>query len=175
MIKNLNEILLINSLLKEYLILKEDNSKNTKTLLENIKFLSSFNDLTLNKNAFNEFLKNKENNILKGSIYKEGEMTYFIGKYIGNIENGIKEGKGKSFYKNGDIYDGEFKNDVKEGKGKLKYMNGDEYDGGWKNNKKEGFGTMYYKNGDKLETEWNENNIGKKVIYYYKNGDKYEG
>ena len=55
-------------------------------------------------------------------------MNYFIGKYIGNIKNGIKEGKGKFFYNNKDIYDGEFKNDVKEGKGKLNYISGNEYD-----------------------------------------------
>ena len=87
MIYNLNELILIKLLLKDQLILKEVNSKNSKILLENIKYLCSYNDLIFNKNEFNELLKNKENYILKGSDCKgdlnegKGEMNDFIGKY----------------------------------------------------------------------------------------------
>ena len=175
MIKNLNGLLFMKLLLKDYLILKEENSKYTQNLFKNIKYLSSFNELTLKKNEFNDFLKDKKNNILKGSDYNEKEMNYFTGKYIGNIKNGIREGEGKFIYTNKDIYEGKWENDVKEGKGIMKYNNGNEYNGEWKNNKKEGKGIMIFKNGDKLETEWNKNKIGNKVKYYYKNGDIYDG
>jgi hypothetical protein len=69
MIKNLNELLLIEFLKKDYLILKEENSKNSKTLLQNIKYLISFNRINLSKiRTFN---------ILKGSDYNEREIAYF--------------------------------------------------------------------------------------------------
>ena len=61
MIKNLNELLLIEFLKKDYLILKEENSKNSKTLLKNIKYLISFNKVKFNKNELNKFVKNKNN------------------------------------------------------------------------------------------------------------------
>ena len=112
MIDNINELLLIKILFDNYLILKKENSENSKILLENIKYLCSFNNIRINKNEFNEFLKNKENYILKGNEYKGDlnkgkiEMNYFIGKYEGEFKNGIKEGKGKFIYNNKDIYDG---------------------------------------------------------------------
>ena len=155
MIDNLDELLLIKILLDNYLILKKENSENSKKLLENIKYLSSFKDIKINKNEFNEFLKNKENYILKGNEYKgdlnngKVEMNYFIGKYEGEFKNGIREGKGKFIYNNNNIYDGEWKNDIKEGKGIMNYKNGEKFyfsndkfeeiekfDGYWKNNKK---------------------------------------
>ena len=61
MIKNLNELLLIEFLKKDYLILKEENSKSSKTLLQNIKYLISFNKVKFNKNELNTFVKNKNN------------------------------------------------------------------------------------------------------------------
>ena len=162
MIDNLNELLLIKILLNNYLMLKKENFENSKILLENIKYLCSFNNIRINKNEFNEFLKNKENYILKGNEYKGNlnngkvEMNYFIGKYEGEFKNGIREGKGKFIYNNKNIYDGEWKNDIKEGKGIMNYKNGEKiyikrdkfeelekYDGYWKNNKKNGKGEIY--------------------------------
>jgi hypothetical protein len=34
-------------------------------------------------------------NFLKGSDYNEREIDSFIGKYIGQIKNGIEKGKGQ--------------------------------------------------------------------------------
>ena len=45
MIDNINELLLIKILFDNYLILKKENSENSKILLENIKYLCSFNNL----------------------------------------------------------------------------------------------------------------------------------
>ena len=69
MIDNLNELLLIKILLDNYSILKKENSHNSQILLENIKYLYSYN-IKIKKKQFNEFLKNKENYILKGNEYK---------------------------------------------------------------------------------------------------------
>ena len=97
MIKNVNGLLLMKLLLKDYLFLKENNSEYSQTLFKNIIYLASFNELTLKKNKFNDCLKNKNNNILKGSDYNEKEMNYFIGKYRGNIKNGREKEKDNSF------------------------------------------------------------------------------
>ena len=35
-------------------------------------------------------------------------------------------------YPNGDIYDGYFTDGIREGRGKYFYVNGDKYDGEWK-------------------------------------------
>ena len=63
--------------------------------------------------------------------------------------NGNKHGKGKIYYKNGDIkYDGDFVNDKYEGHGKYIYEDGKYYIGQWLNGHKHGKGKVYYKNGD---------------------------
>ena len=66
--------------------------------------------------------------------------------YIGEIKNKLKNGKGKLYYRNGNIkYEGEFVADKFEGNGKYIEENGKYYIGQWKNNKKHGKG-KYLKN-----------------------------
>ena len=131
-------------------------------------------------------------------IIKESEEIKKLSRYEGEMNNGVKEGKGKYYFDNGDKYDGEWKegkmegkgiyyyingnkydgewvNEKKEGKGILYYSNGDKYDGEWKNNIKEGNGTYYYKNGNKYEGEWKEGKMEGKGIFFFSNGDKYDG
>ena len=38
-------------------------------------------------------------------------------RYVGQIVNGLREGKGIMYYTNGDRYEGYFRNDKPEGKG----------------------------------------------------------
>ena len=52
--------------------------------------------------------------------------------YHGEIENGLRHGRGDCNYCNGDTYNGEFQNGLKEGRGVYKYASGDVYDGEWK-------------------------------------------
>ena len=59
MIKNLNKLLLNEFFIKDYLNLKEENSKSSKTLLQNIKNLISFNKVKFNETELNKFVKNK--------------------------------------------------------------------------------------------------------------------
>lgn len=47
----------------------------------------------------------------------------------------MKEGHGKFFFSNGDIYDGIFKNGNKSGSGKIIYSNGTQLHGEWKDDK----------------------------------------
>ena len=70
---------------------------------------------------YDEALKQRKNRI---------EDTNCVLNYIGDIkEDGIKDGKGKITYKNGDKYEGDFKNNLKDGEGIYIYKNGDRYEG----------------------------------------------
>ena len=53
------------------------------------------------------------------------EIKFKNGIYIGQLVNGVKEGKGIFHYNNGAIYEGEYKNNKKEGKGIAYYKNGE--------------------------------------------------
>lgn len=53
---------------------------------------------------------------------------------------GVMKGKGKMFFKNGDVFDGEFSKDEIEGKGQMIYADDRIYTGNWKNGMKNGYG-----------------------------------
>ena len=77
---------------------------------------------------------------LKG-IWENGEYD------IDQWKNGLRNGKGKDYYKNGNIeFEGDFINGKYEGNGKYIYENGNYYIGQWKNGHRNGRGIIYYKN-----------------------------
>lgn len=76
-------------------------------------------------------------------------------KYIGDIKNGKKEGKGKLEYANGWSYDGEWKNDMKNGKGK-EVAPDYTYEGEWKDDKFNGQGINFEENGSFYNGEWKD-------------------
>ena len=61
------------------------------------------------------------NKIIEKNIQK---IKYEFGEYIGQVSNGLREGKEFLKYNNGYIYEGDFKNDKQEGKGIYYYKNG---------------------------------------------------
>ena len=71
----------------------------------------------------------------KGKLfYKNGNI-----KYEGSWVDKKAEGNGIFFYENGDYYIGEFKNGEMNGKGKLYFKNGNiKFEGNFLNNKYEG-------------------------------------
>ena len=81
-------------------------------------------------------------------------------KYIGELKNGIKDGKGILFFNKNNKkerkYEGDFKNDKKEGKGIYYWNDGHKYEGDWKNNKRGGKGIMYYNNGKIKNGFWKD-------------------
>ena len=79
-----------------------ENKKNLQLLRNEISSLCN----QINK----RFDKLEINNINKQ------ELKINNGKYIGQIVNGLREGKGIMYWNEGDIYDGEWKNDKAEGK-----------------------------------------------------------
>jgi hypothetical protein len=61
---------------------------------------------------------------------KYGKYYYSDSYYIGPLLNGLPSGKGKLYYKNGNIkYEGDFVDDKREGKGKYIYEERKDYIG----------------------------------------------
>ena len=46
------------------------------------------------------------------------EIRYDNGRYVGQVLNGIKEGKGIAYFNDGSRYEGDFRNGKQEGKGR---------------------------------------------------------
>ena len=97
----------------------------------------------INKKNYGDFIypiiKDLESNIL---YYEDGSY------YKGELINGLRNGKGIDYYKNGKIgYDGDFVNDKYEGNGKYIFENGEYYIGEWSNGQRHGKGAMYLNNG----------------------------
>ena len=53
------------------------------------------------------------------------EIKYEDRWYVGQVINGLKEGKGVYYYNSGDRYERDFKNGMSKGKGIIYYKNGD--------------------------------------------------
>ena len=109
------------------------NKKNIELLKNYMSYMSLMNK------SINRINKDKK------------ELIREDGKYIGQVVNGLAEGKGIAYFKNGDRYEGEWKNNKEEGKGIYYFKNGDRYEGDFKNNKADGKGIFYWNDGDIYE------------------------
>ena len=132
----------------------------TKKIEESIK-----NKFSLLQNNLTQ--TNKKNDDLKINQINYEEIKLENGKYVGQIINGIREGKGIRYWDNGDRYEGYFRNGEQEGKGIKYWNNGDRYEGYWNNGKKDGKGIMYWSAGDKYEGDWKDDLMEGKGIYYF--------
>ena len=151
-----NIIILVNKVIRE-------NKKNTEQLREDIQ--------KLNKNMINNFEK----------IICDSKKIYEDGEYIGELKNGLREGKGVFYYNKKNKYEretykGDWKNDRIEGKGEMTWFSGEKYLGDWKNDMKDGLGIQYNSNKN-IEYEGNFSNglFEGKGVYYYDDGNRYEG
>ena len=117
---------------------------------------------------------NKTTNQIRVNLLKQ-ELKYKAGKYIGEVSNGLADGKGESFFNNGDKFEGDCKSGNAEGRGIKEYNNGDKYEGDYKNDRREGRGIYSYKNGDRYEGHWKKGSRNHYGIYSYHNGDSYDG
>ena len=155
----------------------------TKTLegaINKINYIITENKkkLGLIKNDISSLNKQIEELTIKNPIDNK-ELQFEEGKYIGQVVNGLQEGKGTFKYNSGSIYEGDWKNGKKEGKGifycKKEPFQGHRYDGEWKNDKQEGKGIYFFTLGDMYEGNWEKGIQKGKGIYNYSNGDRYEG
>ena len=132
----------------------EENKKNVELIRNDInKINDKIDDLLINHN---KELKNEK------------------GKYIGEIKNGKREGKGIFYFKDGDRYEGDWKNDKMDGKGIYYHKKADgtdRYEGDFRNDKRDGKGIFYYNNGDRMMGDYlNDIPKGKHVLLK-KNGN----
>ena len=114
-----------------------DNKKNTELIINHISLLQN----QINK-KFDELKFNNINQI------NNKEIKYKSGRYIGQVVNGLPEGKGIYYFNNGDRYEGDFKNDKREGKGIYYFHNGDRAMGDFYNGKPIGKHVMLTRNGE---------------------------
>ncbi len=95
--------------------------------------------------------------------------------YIGNFNNGLKEGNG-SEETNKIIYEGNFKTDKKNGFGKLYYKEINEhYEGQFSNDNITGIGKYFWSNGEIYEGTLVNGKMNGKGIYTWPDGGRYEG
>ena len=160
-------IFLENSI-KVIAIHKQGNIKKTENYGN---FLYPIIQLLKNNNINNEIKLNNINKQGEISRYQYDDGDY----YIGPLLNGLPNGKGKIYYKNGNIhYEGDMINGKREGYGKENYDNG-YYIGEFKNNKRNGKGKYIWKNGVIYEGEYINGlseGYGKDI---YKDGSYYIG
>ena len=168
---------------KETLLEFITDLKEISCYIKNERTLKKLENVIINLNKFINDYKKKINilhNSLKGLTDmkkpKKKEIDkYKNGKYIGEMENGERNGKGIYIFKDGETYDGEWKDNLKNGRGIYCFNNGDIYEGEWKDDKCEGKGIYYFANGDIYDGYYFEDEMHGKGVYYYINGNRYEG
>jgi hypothetical protein len=157
-LEKIDEIILINNNIKDTIngiklnidnIIKLSNNNNISIQLKNINFLLNAINEDIKKN--NTKLKNllKENIINNNNTIINTEIKYNNGdRFVGQIINNKREGKGILYLNDGDRYEGDWKNDKYEGKGIYYYKNGDREMGDWKDDKEIGKHVILNKNGE---------------------------
>ncbi|MBP5445957.1 MAG: hypothetical protein J6Y28_07285 [Acholeplasmatales bacterium] len=107
--------------------------------------------------------------------FKKGKLVsgktkrkFANGIYVGDIVNGLFDGKGKITLNTNQVYEGEFSKGKRSGEGTCSYPNGEKYKGSWLNDMREGKGTYYYAGGQREEATWHEGRqISNVPTYYY--------
>ena len=148
-------------IIKMNFIINENKKNHESIMIQFTKLENQISQLSQKLNVNN--INNQQE--LKGKNWR----------YVGQIVNGLREGKGIEYYNDGNRYEGDFRNDKREGKGIFYYNNGDRYEGDFKNGNMEGKGIFYFNNGERYEGDWKNNNMEGKAIFYFKNGDRSMG
>ena len=116
-----------------------ENRKNHESIM---------NQFSLLQNRFDQLSKKIDiNNINYNQEIKKKKNGYKW-RYVGQVLNGLREGKGICYWEDGDRYEGDYRNDKKEGKGIYYYSNGDRMMGDYYNDKLIGKHIRLTKNGD---------------------------
>ncbi|XEC94226.1 MORN repeat-containing protein [Paenibacillus tarimensis] len=103
-----------------------------------------------------------DNKIVEG-IWEDGnENEYDIEfeaneSYQGQLNNGMKSGKGVYRWSDGSKYEGQWYKDSEYGFGVKEYANGDSYHGEWKEGLFHGIGIYKWNDGTRFEGNWKDN------------------
>ena len=99
-------------------------------------------------NSFNTNTPKYSTQIINNINNQQELIAVNGGRYVGQVVNGLPEGKGIDYYNNGDRYEGDFRNDKQEGKGIYYYNNGNRMMGDYYNNKPIGKHVTLTRNGE---------------------------
>jgi len=144
-----------------------ENRKNMGLIMNQFTLLQNQIQQLSQKIDFNSFNTNtpKYSTQITNNINNQQELIGLNVRYVGQVVNGLPEGKGIEYWNNGERYEGDFRNGKKEGKGFYYWNDGDRYEGDYRNNKQEGKGIYYFHNGDRAMGDfYNDNQIGKHVM-----------
>lgn len=112
-----------------------------------------------------------------------GTATWSINKgnkeiityYVGEMEDGKRNGKGSQFFADGARYSGEYVNNIPDGFGIYTAPDGARYEGKYRHGKKHGIGVKTWPNGDWYEGPFVDDKMQGRGVFHYKNGNRYEG
>ena len=88
--------------------------------------------------------------VIQFSSSKNGYVTY-----LGDLRNGMANGKGYGYWKSGSSYDGYWKDNMRHGEGVFIWADGEKYEGQYENDQRHGYGVYMAKAG-RYEGQWNE-------------------
>ena len=144
-----------------------ENRKNMGLIMNQFTLLQNQIQQLSQKIDFNSFNTNtpKYSTQITNNINNQQELIGVNGRYVGQVVNGLPEGKGIEYNNNGERYEGDFRNGKHEGKGIYYHNNGDRYEGDYRNGKREGKGIEYYHYGNRMMGDYyNGKPIGKHVM-----------
>ena len=179
---NHNILLEIVSVLQQLMNYSKDNLiiKKLGKIINKMNYIIIENkkNLDLIRDDINKILNqmNDKNSVLKyNDIMNNKELKYNNGRYVGQVLNGLREGKDIYYYNDGDRYEGDWRNGKKEGKGIYYLKDGERYEGDFRNSNFEGKGIYYYNSGNKYDGEWRNDQKEGNGIFYYNSGNRYVG
>jgi len=91
---------------------------------------------------------------LDGKPHGRGRAVYPDGRYEGQFNKGVREGRGAATFANGNVYDGEWKGNQPDGQGAMVFADGTRYEGGWRGGRFHGEGVLSAPSGERSEGRW---------------------
>ena len=127
-----------------------ENRKNMGLIMNQFTLLQNQIQQLSQKIDFNSFNTNtpKYSTQITNNINNQQELIGENGRYVGQVVNGLREGKGICYWEHGDRYEGDYRNDNKEGKGIYYYHNGDREMGDYYDGKEIGKHVRFTRNGE---------------------------
>ena len=96
-------------------------------------------------------------------------------QYVGERQNGLREGIGNCYYPDGGVYEGAWMNDKRHGRGTYIYPDGNIFVGAWENDTRNGKGIFTYADGSIYEGFFVDNLRQGKGTFQYSSGNTYCG
>lgn len=103
------------------------------------------------------------------------QMKYRGGIYLGRIQGGLPEGKGRLSLGDGSIYEGMWRYGKRSGPGTFYFKNGDIYQGSWRDDVMHGKGWLYFHMGDRWFVNFWKGKANGEGRFYSKFGDVFFG